>query len=374
MTAFGTWLIDRARAALRWRDLRILLFYTLLTAALFSVLDYTPNWRIWGLEIMRNLVMAGSISCAVFLLLSFAFPGFTIPFRFRSLLGVGILLMIGGPLGGYVGWQLNEALFGFQVSSTVMGFALKMGALATLLGISPILIVNLWRKLSKTMLRLHQKELDAQRLLQLKTKAELEALRAKLNPHFLFNTLNSIASLIPLHPENAEKMVQKLAHLFRYTLNASNVEMVALEEELAFIRSYLEIEKIRLGDKLVYEIAVDSGLADFRLPGLLLQPIVENAVIHGIAKQEKGGRLSLCCRRVEAGCRIRIEDDGGGPGHGGIVKGFGLSAVTERLDLLYGEAYSFKITQRRGPRVEMYLPQWPAEKEALSNTDAGEVT
>lgn len=314
MTELGKLLLGRLRASYRWRNLRILLLYILLTAALFSVLDYTPHWRTWGLEILRNLVMAGCIASTGCLLLSLAFPGFALPSRFGSILLAGLLLMIGGAFGGRLGWALNELLFGFHVSSSVTRFMLVMGALATLLGISPILVLNLWQSWKKTLVRLGQEELAAQRLLQLKTRAELEAPRAKVNPHFLFNTLNSIASLTASDPLNAEKMLQKLANLFRYSLNASNVEFVALEEELAFIRSYLDIEKVRLADRLVFEISVDSSLAGFRLPGMLLQPILENALIHGIAKSERGGRLTLSCRRVSDGCRIQIEDNGGGLG------------------------------------------------------------
>ena len=222
-----------------------------------------------------------------------------------------------------------------------------------------VLITNyetLRTKLTETAAKLTEKELSEQNILRLKTKAELEALRAKVNPHFLFNTLNSIASLIPRDPQKAEEMVLKLSGLFRYTLDVSMHDLIKLSEEIHIIREYLEIEKVRLGDRLRYSIHMDIHLTEMMIPGLLLQPLVENSVKHGISVKQGGGEISIRCFRKDENCRIEITDTCGEFDTSFSEDGFGLYGVRERLDLLYGDKHTLEISSDRGVKITIDLP------------------
>jgi sensor histidine kinase YesM len=205
--------------------------------------------------------------------------------------------------------------------------------------------------------QLAEKEIREQKLLQLKTRSELEALRARVNPHFLFNTLNSIASLVVKDPVRAEEMIQKLARMFRYVLDSADRNHVRLEDELAMVRDYLEIEKIRLSDRLEYQITIEPGMADYPVPPLLLQPLVENSIKHGIAPLHSGGEVKIECRAAEENCVLEVRDNGRGFSPAAVSQGFGLRGVRERLDLFYGGQHQFNIVEDGGVHVSIVLPR-----------------
>jgi len=191
--------------------------------------------------------------------------------------------------------------------------------------------------------------------------AELRALRAQLQPHFLFNTLNAIASLIPSNPRAAEEMTTRLAEVFRHALRASERETAPLAEELAFLRAYLDIERARFGERLVVEEKVDAGLDAVPVPSLLLQPVVENAVRHAVAPRAEGGRITIEARRDGDSIVLAVADDGpgfvpAGPGEAGGA-GFGLHSVRERLRAAgLPDALSITSSPGRGTRVAVTLP------------------
>lgn len=192
-------------------------------------------------------------------------------------------------------------------------------------------------------------------------QAELRALRAQLQPHFLFNTLNSIASLIPTNPTAAEEMTTRLADIFRYALRASDQEHAPLGEELAFLRAWLDIERARFGARLVVEERIEPGLEALPVPSLLLQPLVENAVRHGIAPRPGGGRLGLEARREGDTLVLAVSDDGPGfdPFAPGAAdgNGFGLHSVRERLRAAgLPDAITVDTAPGRGTRVVVTLP------------------
>ena len=192
-------------------------------------------------------------------------------------------------------------------------------------------------------------------------QAELRALRAQLQPHFLFNTLNSIASLIPTNPVAAEEMTTRLADVFRYALRASDRDTAPLGEELAFLRAYLDIERSRFGPRLTVVERIEPGLESVPVPTLLLQPVVENAVRHGIAGRPSGGRVVVEARRDADHLVLAVEDDGPGfdplaPGAPG-GNGFGLHSVRERLRAAGLEnALAIDRAPGGGARVVVTLP------------------
>ncbi len=204
-------------------------------------------------------------------------------------------------------------------------------------------------------------------------EAELRALRAQINPHFLFNTLNSIASLIHDDPPAAEDITTRLADVFRYSLLASERETTRFADELEFLRAYLAIERTRLGDRLKIEEDLEPGLESVPVPSLLLQPVVENAVHHGVSPRPQGGTLGLRARRAGEALVIEISDDGPGfdPAARPSGNGFGLHAVRERLRLA-GPPHAIEIETApgRGTRVRITLPIQPGRPVAAPRTDS----
>ncbi len=203
--------------------------------------------------------------------------------------------------------------------------------------------------------RLESAELGA--MLQ---QAQLDALRSQLNPHFLFNTLHSIAELIHENPRHAEQMVLQLGELLRKSLKTQALE-VPLAEELEFIRSYLAIEQTRLGERLELVWKIDPGVLGARVPSLILQPIVENAVRHGIAATPRGGRLEIGAARVGDELRLEVRDNGPGlkPDHDNARRGIGISNTRARLERLHGERASLRLTDEGGVVASLMLP-WRA--------------
>jgi two-component system LytT family sensor kinase len=188
-------------------------------------------------------------------------------------------------------------------------------------------------------------------------QARLQALRYQLNPHFLFNTLNAISTLV-VDKRNAEagKMIARLSDFLRMTLDRPDVEEVPLADEVEFVRRYLEIEQVRFGERLLVKIDVDEDAWTARVPALVLQPLVENAIRHAVAPREEGGRIDIGARIVGREVRVWVSDDGPGMNGNGNANGIGLANTRERLRQLYGDAHRFELVNGRGLRVEIELP------------------
>jgi len=188
-----------------------------------------------------------------------------------------------------------------------------------------------------------QQERQAAAARQAALGAQLSALQARTNPHFFFNSINTVASLIPEDPERAERTLERLADLLRYSLDAAKTPTVSLLREVEIIRDYVEIQRARFGDRLQVSIEIDPEAEGLQVPALLLQPLVENAILHGMA-QRKGGRIGVLIRRSGAGVTAQISDDGPGPGaspHRGSQTS--MIDLRERLRILYGDAGTLLI-------------------------------
>ena len=190
-------------------------------------------------------------------------------------------------------------------------------------------------------------------------QARLQALRYQLNPHFLFNTLNAISTLV-VDRRNAEagKMIARLSDFLRLTLDRPDVEEVPLSDEIEFVRRYLEIEQVRFGDRLSVKIKVDDDAWSARVPTLLLQPLVENAIRHGVAPREEGGTVMIHAAALDGRLHLAIADDGPGMnGNGnGSGNGIGLTNTRERLRQLYGGDFRFVILTGSGVEAHIELP------------------
>jgi two-component system LytT family sensor kinase len=202
-------------------------------------------------------------------------------------------------------------------------------------------------------------------------QAKLDALSSQINPHFLFNTLNSISSLIRVQPEQARTMVVRLARIMRRRLRAQE-HFAPLREEIDFIEDYLSIETARFGDKLKVIKDVDPGTLDSLVPSMLLQPLVENCIKHGISGKVEGGAITLRTRHEAGRLRISVQDDGVGIPEaelsGILNKGIGVRNVRERLKVLYSQDYQMLIDSQpgRGTRIEIELPTTEPRLAAVS--------
>jgi two-component sensor histidine kinase len=194
-----------------------------------------------------------------------------------------------------------------------------------------------------------------------RARIELQALRARLQPHFLFNTLHTIRALVRREPDQAADAIERLGGLLRYVVDLEGREsdLVPLREELVFARAYLELERIRLGERMVVEESIDPHALDVPIPALTLQPLLENAIRHGIAPRARGGTIRLVVRRAGAVIEIVVEDDGVGadePPENGA--GVGLSTVRRRIASRYDGDARFEVTTRPGAgfRIDVRLP------------------
>ena len=181
--------------------------------------------------------------------------------------------------------------------------------------------------------------------------ARVEALASQINPHFLFNTLTSISSLIRSHPETARMLIGKLSGLLRRLLR-SQEQFVTLREELASIDEYLDIETVRFGPSLRVDKQIDPTTLDQLVPSMLLQPLVENSIKHGLSRKVGGGQITITSGRAEGHTVIEVIDDGIGMMVEGVVpgtgSGIGLKNVDERLRVIYGANYYLKLTSAPG--------------------------
>jgi signal transduction histidine kinase len=194
-------------------------------------------------------------------------------------------------------------------------------------------------------------------LRELAVASQLSALRAQVNPHFFFNSLNSIAQLISSDPDKAERCVERLADIYRYILSRSQAEFVSLAEEIEVAEAYLEIEKARFGDDLIVEEEIEDGARPVRLPGLILQPLIENAVKHGISRKIGGGTVRIRAALENGHLRLTVADTGDGISERERVfeRGVGLRNVRDRLVSLYGADYTPHIDTRPGEGTTVTL-------------------
>ncbi len=187
-----------------------------------------------------------------------------------------------------------------------------------------------------------EQELANQRLQGDLSDARLQNLRAQLRPHFLFNTLNSISALVAACPDRAEQMIARLSHLLRRSLDSDTRSLIPVAEEMDFIRTYLEIEETRFGDRLSIELDVQPETETLPVPALILQPLVENAVVHGIAPFDRPGRITVMSRLEASVLCLSVRDTGPGvPPESSF--GIGLSNTQSRLAQLYGDAAHLKV-------------------------------
>ncbi len=205
--------------------------------------------------------------------------------------------------------------------------------------------------------KFRENELKASQLKEQLAQAQLQALKMQLHPHFLFNTLHSISALIYKDPEAADRMLTRLSDLLRLTLQNQGTQEVSLKRELEFLEKYLEIEKIRFRERLSVDFKIDTDTLDGCVPNLILQPLVENAIRHGIAPRSAPGKIEIRSRRVQSQLCLEVCDNGPGLSNGN-KKGVGLSNTEARLQQLYGANAQFELQSApdQGLTVKLSIP------------------
>ncbi|MDQ4123307.1 MAG: histidine kinase [Acidobacteriota bacterium] len=206
-----------------------------------------------------------------------------------------------------------------------------------------------------------ERELRAAQLENQLAQTRLLVLKNQLHPHFLFNTLNNISELVYKDPEAAEQMIASLSDLLRIALDKLDVQEVSLQQELEFLGKYLEIEQMRFNDRLQVKFEIASDALDARVPNMILQPLVENAIKYGISPRAEGGCIEIGANRANGHLNLKVADDGLGVPFGDVTnlnEGVGLSNTRARLKHLYGAEHNFVLQTREsgGLQLDLQIP------------------
>jgi two-component system sensor histidine kinase AlgZ len=314
----------------------------------------------WGLRwnrvvqvMITNSVISLGIGLSVSSLYRWVFP--PVARRLTGWLGRGLL---------HLAIAVTAVFGGGEIALRVLGLlgwpADQMRASAFQIGlVVVVVVVGFSFAFERLKQRAREVELREHEARQKTLRARLDALQARTDPHFLFNTLNTVAGLIEEDPRTAEKMLERLSGVFRYALSGSKDSWVRLDDELRAVRDYLAVEQIRFGERLKIRFNAEAGVEHRLVPPLVLQPLVENAVLHGVAPRPGPGLVTVEVTRNKSDLLLRVEDDGPGPG-GSLHRGSGTSLdnLRERLALVYGGRASLEAGASEGPgyRATLRLP------------------
>jgi sensor histidine kinase YesM len=265
----------------------------------------------------------------------------------------------------YLGRMLAYRMFWSETEAEMEGGFWAM-ALRTFYGHNIIDMAYYWAVLAfgfgaEIYHRYKNEELKAAQLEARLVETELKALREQLRPHFLFNTLNTIAVLVrEQRNDDAVTLIARLSSLLRMSLDNTRVQEVTVRQEMDFLARYIEIQKVRFSDRLSVDVAIEPAAMEARIPNLLLQPIVENAILHGVAPKPGPGRVEVRGRVEDGQLLLEVRDDGPGLGDGGhrAKEGVGLSNTRERLAKIYGAhgQLSLRSEPGHGVAVQIILP------------------
>lgn len=354
------WMRERGRVPL-WRQLvltfgfntSIALVLTLVAWGFSNRVDLGKTWQ-W------NFVIAQCVGFSIHGLFSLALAVFG-GSRIEGLNKFSRLVFYAGIpiLGVFIGYSLGLSLLGVDVARLVTQSPQVPIAILLL----SLILSAFWYRSFANRARLAELEAERSRaearvLAAQKSAldAQLRSLQAQIEPHFLFNTLANVVSLIDTQPERARSMLERLIELLRASLAASRAPRSRLSEELALVSAYLEILGLRMGARLKSELAIEARARTANIPPLLLQPLVENAIRHGLEPKLEGGKVSVSAFVQEGRLIIEVSDDGLGFAPGPDA-GIGLANLRERLLALHGEAASLRIEDAApGTRVRIELP------------------
>jgi two-component system sensor histidine kinase AlgZ len=231
-------------------------------------------------------------------------------------------------------------------------------AITLLVGATVTAFEMLTFRLQAATLELRTRQLEEERARKLATEARLSSLESRIHPHFLFNTLNSISALIREDPGRAERTVERLAALLRYSLDSTARRLVPLRHEMRVVQDYLEIEKTRFGDRLRYTLDVPDEIGELEVPPMTIQTLVENSIKHAVSANRFGGEIRVAARLGAEQLLLEVSDDGAGFDQGAIKQGHGLDSLQDRLSVLFDGAGRLEVSRRDGRMVvSVAVPQ-----------------
>ncbi len=252
---------------------------------------------------------------------------------------------------GLLYWQF----IGTQSTDNDITARQPLGAYLFIPAIVAVTFYYFWQRSQQITRKISEQAYQLLQMERLKTTAELDALQARINPHFLYNALNSIASLVHEDPDKAEKMTLLLSKLFRFTIGSQDQHHNTIAHEVEIAKTYLEVEQVRFGPRLEFAVHVDPGLEERTIPRFLLQPLVENAIKHGTSKMAGPGlvEVNIYKEGIYIVCSVA---DNGAPFDDNFFIGYGLNSIQEKLKLLYNDNAFLEIKNKPKKRVVIYLP------------------
>jgi signal transduction histidine kinase len=288
-----------------------------------------------------------------------------------------VVAAVMAPLGALLhGWMAHTVRAGLGV-----GPQLPFGRVAPVMLASALVVITGFLAAGYAFhfsIRSREAALHASRLEGELARAELSVLKMQLHPHFLFNSFNAIAALMHRDVDAADRMLTGLGEMLRHTLRTSRTQEVRLREELDFIRLYLDIQQVRFGDRLTVRWHADEGAGEAFVPHLILQPVVENALLHGIARTVGPGTLEVAARREGDALRLEVRDTGPGPPEGWEPRAgaWGLENTRARLSQMYGDAGRLEIRNADGggALVVLTMPLRTTAAETQAPPSAARVT
>jgi two-component system, LytTR family, sensor histidine kinase AlgZ len=313
-----------------------------------------------GCFVVANCI--GILMLLTFTYLGTYFSSLSKPFNWITLIGaILVATVIGCMLGGIILGALNFLDWKFYWA--VFYRSIWFSALISLvIGVSISVHEGLRYKLEATSLRLREKELAEERARKLAIEARLSSLESRIHPHFLFNTLNSISALIQEDPPLAERLVERLAALLRFSLDSNQHSTVPLGQEMKIVGDYLEIESARFGEKLRYSIRIPKEAESVEVPPLSVQTLVENCLKHAISSRREGGEIHVGARVEDDLISIEVCDDGPGFTDEAIAVGHGLDNLQSRLAALFDDRAALDISTRGDQTVvTITLPRIEAQ-------------
>lgn len=338
-----------------------------------QVITATARNRRWLRMVVCNLLLAVAIA------ILYIGVGFRTPWR-QAAKAVATAFVFTMCIGALAAWALPRIAPAFwrrlrfplnwiATAAAMVGFALAGGAMAVLvlMAIGLVPPADYWRWYVGTMrisigaslaigLFITALEVNRAQVAEATARAQLASLENRVQPHFLFNTLNSIASLTHEDAAGAERMTTQLAALLRSSLDADRAPLVTLGEELALVRSYLDIEKVRFGDRLRFAIDTAAVPTDVQVPRLAVQTLVENSVKYAVSPRREGATIRIRAEVANGRLLVEVGDDGPGFDGAALPEGHGLALLKARLALLFDRRASMTISREGGARVAIDLP------------------
>ena len=324
-------------------------------------LGASQNWRPWDLlhALVYSLVAANLTGLLGMVVLGKLFERLalrgmpSIPVMIFGLLVVSAAgLLLAQVLFVEIGFIGRRDFWGAYLDNLRISMPLVL-----VFGLGAVVHASLRERIQSGEEKLREKGLAEEKALKLAAEARLQSLESRIQPHFLFNTLNSISALIADDPSQAEVTVGRLALLLRASLDTSDQPLIFLSQELALVENYVGIQKVRFGDKLRGSVQVVPELQNARVPPMSIQTLVDNAVKHGITPLNGGGEFVVIASAESGSLRIEVQDSGPGFDLTAVRAGHGLDNLVERLDALFGSNAHLKAFRRDGLSiVEMVLP------------------